>query len=474
MNPIPVQPSRQPGRGPLRRGDPARLARLLLLGVLVGVACWPLNLVDGWQDQLLQLLPGQRQGGWHTHTLLIALSPVVVVPLLLGLQRGVMAAGAGSGIPQTIESLERPPRADGLLGWRPTTARLALWTAASLALLPLGREGPVVQVGAAVAHALRRRFPALTRQLDHGSLLAVGAAAGLAGGFNSPLMGVLFMLEELIGSLRTSLIWPAMVVCSAAALVRNLAGAPLFPLGLDSTLVPEWQQLLWAVPIGVGGGLLGGLFARSLLQGNLWLRPRLARHPLGWGLAIGACLAAMALASGGWSGGDGEVLMHQLLEERGPLPVPGSPIGVGGWLLVLAARVVGPILALATGIPGGLIDPAFCFGALFGGGTLHLLGGNIQLGVALGMAAGLAGATQLPLMTVVFALRMAGDQQWLFGLVLSAVLAAYAGRRLQPQPVYHALAADLVNSGAGAQTNRASDTSVELNTKVEENSKTQH
>jgi H+/Cl- antiporter ClcA len=90
-----------------------------------------------------------------------------------------------------------------------------------------------------------------------------------------------------------------------------------------------------------------------------------------------------------------------------------------------------------------LIDPALTFGALFGGGTVHLLGGNPQLGVALGMAAGLAGATQLPLMTVVFALRLAGDQQWLFGILLSSVLAAYAGRRLQPLPIYHALSEDL-------------------------------
>jgi len=135
--------------------------------------------------------------------------------------------------------------------------------------------------------------------------------------------------------------------------------------------------------------------------------------------------------------------MHQLLEERGALPVPGSPLGIGGWLLLLVARVLAPVLALACGIPGGLIDPAFTFGALVGGGTLHLLGGNPQLGVALGMAAGLAGATQLPLMTVVFALRLAGDQQWLFGILLSSVLAAYAGRRLQPLPIYHALSEDL-------------------------------
>lgn len=435
---------RPPSPWPLGCRDLPGLGRLLLLGALVGLVCWPLNLVDGWQDQLLQRLPGPQGGSWRGFGLLIALSPAVVVPLLLVLQSGPLADGAGSGIPQTLESLEQPEQADKLLGWRPTVARMGLWTAASLALLPLGREGPLVQLGAAVAHMLRRRIPALGAQIRAESMLAVGAAAGLAGGFNSPLMGVLFLAEELTGSIRPNLIWPALVVCSAAALLSNLAGIPLFPLGVASTLVPEWQQLLWALPIGVGGGLIGGLFARGLLLCSRWLKPRVAKQPLTWGLATGGCLAAMAVVSGGWSGGDGELLMRHLLEERGPLPVPGSPLGIGGWLLLLLARVMGPILALACGIPGGLIDPAFSFGALFGAGTLHMLGGNAQLGVALGMTAGMAGATQLPLMTVVFALRLVGDQQWLFGILLCAVLAAFVGRRLQPLAIYHALDQELM------------------------------
>jgi H+/Cl- antiporter ClcA len=439
----PPTPTPTPGaRGwpPLQQRDLGSLARLILLGLLVGLACWPLNLVDGWQTALLLRLPGYDGGSWQLPSLLMALAPLAVVPLLLALQNGILASGAGSGIPQTIESLEQPAAAAELLGLRPTVARVGLWSAASLALLPLGREGPVVQVGAAVAQTLQRWAPGLAGRINPGSLLAMGAAAGLAGGFNSPLMGVLFMVEELTGSFRTSLIWPGLVVCSAAALMSSLVGLPLFPLGMLPTLIPEWQQLAWALPVGVGGGLLGGVFARGLLLAGGWIQPRVARHPWRWGLAIGAALAAMALLSGGWSGGDGEALMRLLLEERGGLPIPGSPVSLIGWLLLLLSRIVAPILALASGIPGGLIDPAFTLGAVFGGGTLQLLGGDVQLGVALGMAAGLAGATQLPLMTLVFALRLAGDQQWLFGLLLSAVLASYAGRRLQPKPIYHALA----------------------------------
>ncbi|MCP9777583.1 MULTISPECIES: chloride channel protein [unclassified Cyanobium] len=424
---------------PLNRSQLHFLLQLLLLGLLVGLACWPLNLVDHAQELLLQALPNFAGGAWTLQGLAIALAPVLVMPALLWLQAGSWARGAGSGIPQTIESLEDPEQAAALMAPFATVARLCLWSAASLALLPLGREGPVVQLGAAVAYRLRQRFPRLLAKLSTQSLMAIGAGAGLAGGFNSPLMGAVFVMEELTGSFQTAVLWPAVVVCSAAALVSNLAGTPLFTLGMVQTTQPEWQQLLWALPVGVGGGLLGGLFSRILWRSSALLRLRVRQRPLAWGLGLGLALGLIAVASGGWSGGDGEALMAQLLEGRGSLPVPGSPLSVIGWLLLVAARLVAPILALAAGIPGGLIDPAFAIGALFGSGSLELLGGSSQLGLALGMAAALAGATQLPLMTVLFALRMAGDQQWLFGILLSAVVGAYVGRQIQPEPIYHAL-----------------------------------
>jgi H+/Cl- antiporter ClcA len=424
---------------PLNRNQLRFLLQLLALGLLVGLACWPLNLVDRAQDLLLQRLPNFAGGAWTLQALAIALAPVLVMPTLLWLQAGRWARGGGSGIPQTIESLEDPEKAADLMEPFATVERLCLWTAASLALMPLGREGPIVQLGAAVAHGLRRRFPRLLAQLNIQSLMAIGAGAGLAAGFNSPLMGAVFVVEELTGRFQTAVLWPALVVCSAAALVSKLGGIPFFTLGIVQTMQPEWQQLLWALPVGVGGGLLGGLFSRILLRSSALLRQRVLQRPLAWGLVLGLALGLIAVASGGWSGGDGEALMAQLIDGHGSLPVPGSPLSVIGWLLVVAARIGAPILALAAGIPGGLIDPAFAIGALFGSGSLELLGGDSLLGLALGMAAALGGATQLPIVTVLFALRMAGDQQWLFGILLSAVVGAYVGRQIQPEPIYHAL-----------------------------------
>ena len=421
------------------------LVQLAGVGGLVGLACWPLNLIDQAQDSLLALMPGFSNGPWSAATLLIAASPVLVMPLLLVLQHGWLRPGVGSGIPQTMLSLEHPERAERLLGPAATLARVVLWALASLALFPLGREGPVVQVGAAMAHALRRRFPRLLPAIPRQQLLAVGAGAGLAGGFNSPLMGLLFVMEELTGRVQRAVIWPGAVVCTAAALISNLGGIGLFPLGLANEAVNEAVaeplQLLWALPLGLGGGLLGGLFARLLVAGTARLAPLISSRPLAWGVLLGSLLAALALLSGGWSGGDGEALMRHLLGDAAPQPAAGPSGGLGGGLLVVAVRVVAPVLGLAAGVPGGLIDPAFCIGAVFGSGLLELVGSSSTMGLALGMAGGLAGATQLPLTTVLFAMRMAGDAQWLWGLLLSSVLGAYVGRRMQAKPAYHALTA---------------------------------
>ena len=405
------------------------IAQLALLGLLVGAACWPLNLIDRWQDLLLDLLPGYRGGGWALSQALLACSPLVVMPLLLWLQSGRWRDGAGSGIPQTMVSLEEGDRAPALMATRPVLHRLVIWSIASLALFPLGREGPVVQVGAAVACQLRQRWPRLLERLSNSQVMAVAAGAGLAGGFNTPLMGVVFMAEELTGRFAPQLIWPGLVVCAVAAEISNLGGQPLFSLGLVQAGLPESSQLLWGALLGIICGLAGGLFAWLLLQTTAWLAPRIRQQPLRWGLMLGGALSLLALLSGGTSGGDGEALMRWLIENSSDHQ--GSPV-------VLVARLLGPVLALGAGIPGGLIDPAFAIGAVLGE-LIGQLSGHGLFGITLGMAAGLAGATQLPAMSLVFALRMAGDQQLLPGVLVAAVIGAYVGKVWMRKPVYHAL-----------------------------------
>jgi H+/Cl- antiporter ClcA len=406
-----------------------QLLPLVLLGVAVGLACWPLNLLDRAQDQLLQRLPAFG-GQWTVVTVLMALAPVLVMPLLLWLQAGTWREGSGSGIPQTMAVVEDPARSEALLSPRPTLQRLVLWSLATLALFPLGREGPVVQVGAAVTQALRRRWPRLLQGLSSADAVAVAGAAGLAGGFNTPFMGVVFLAEELTGRFGAGLIWPGLLVCVCAAGISNLGGQGEFALGMLRGMPPEPLQLLWAVPLGIAAGLLGGLFARLIVMATARLTPLARRRPLRTGLMLGVALVLLLLLSGGSGGGDGETLMHQLIEDPQVLHAP--------WIQ-LPVRLIGPALALGVSVPGGLIDPALALGAVLGQ-VLSVPLDLGALGMALGMAAALAGATQLPAMSLVFVMRLGGDQQFLPGLLMAAVLGAYSGRLLLRRPVYHALA----------------------------------
>lgn len=405
---------------------------LILLGVLVGLACWPLNLIDHWQDLILHQMPAFSSAGWTPLARGLALAPLVVMPLLLLMQKGAFARGKGSGIPQTVACVEDPEQAPQLLGATPTMLRLSLWSLASLALFPLGREGPVVQVGAAVAQALRSRWPGLFYGLKANEVLAVAAGAGLAGGFNTPLMGVVFIVEELLSRFQATLIWPALLVCGVAAGMSQIGGQPMFALGLITNQTGEIAQYLWAIPIGVLGGLLGGLFGRLLLLMTNWVSPIAQRRPIPIGLLLGGMLSGLALVSGGASGGDGEALMSTWIIDESAWP--------GRGMSILVVRLIGPVIALGASVPGGLIDPAFALGAVFGHGLMNLVGGPAELGLALGMAATLAGISQLPVMTIAFAIRLAGDQQLGAGLLIAAVVGAMAGRLVLDRPIYHALA----------------------------------
>jgi len=413
-----------------------RLLQLGILGLFVGLLCWPFNLLDRWGDQLLELLPAFSGTPWRPLTLLLALAPLLVLPLLLVLQSRSFSRGKGSGIPQAMTSIEHPDQAGSLLGLVPTVQRLLLWGLATLSLMPLGREGPVVQVGATAAYWLRRRFPGWLRELNHADLLAVAGGAGLAGGFNTPLLGVVFVAEEFMGTFSVGLIWPALVIGALAAAFSSVVGQPEFALGMVGVAPSELSQLAWALPIGALAGGLGALFARLLLDATRRWRRIVQQQPLRFGLLLGGVLSVFLLISGGAAGCDGELLMTHMIEGGSPTNVLLP--GLFGDLLTLVLRVVGPILALGAGIPGGLIDPSFTFGAVLG----HSLGDTAmaaQLGLTLGMVAGLAGATQLPVLAVLFGVRMAGDQQLLPGLLLAAVIAAYVSRLVVAKPVYHAL-----------------------------------
>src|ERR1039458_651759 len=176
----------------------------------------------------------------------------------------------GSGVPQTKAALFAR---EGRITLRTVLGKF-LCTSATLASgIPLGREGPSVQVGGGIASVLGRLLRLRTELVK--KLIPVGAAAAIAAAFNTPLAAVLFSLEEIMGDLHAP-VMGAVVLASATAwmVLRMLLGDhPLFKVP-QYQLVSPAEFAVYAV-LGVAGGLVSVAFTKLLLG----MRARFLRFP---------------------------------------------------------------------------------------------------------------------------------------------------------------------------------------------------
>jgi len=107
----------------------------------------------------------------------------------------------GSGVPQTKAALFAR---DGRITLRTVLGKFFCTSATLASGIPLGREGPSVQVGAGIASVLGRFLRLRPEKVK--ALLPVGAAAAIAAAFNTPLAAVLFALEEIVSDLNAPIL----------------------------------------------------------------------------------------------------------------------------------------------------------------------------------------------------------------------------------------------------------------------------
>ncbi len=312
------------------------------------------------------------------------------------LARRYFPNSGGSGIPQAIAArqLHGTAARARLVSVRTALGKMVLLLLGLLLGLlcgaSIGREGPTVQVGAAIMFALGRVSP----RRQPGLILA-GASAGVSAAFNTPLAGIVFGIEEMSRSFeaRTNGIVLGAVI---AAGVTSLALQGDYTYFGTTHAVLDGVQGWLAVPIlGVLGGLLGGGFSRVLIL-------------FGTGYA-----QARALVQDG----------------------AGTPAAFGALnLLATAASSV-------SGIPGGIFAPSLAVGAGLGANVAALLpGAPASALVVLGMVAYFAGVVQAPVTAFVIVTEMTNDHALVLPLMLTSVIAYATSRLVCPEGVYHALA----------------------------------
>src|SRR5439155_13914737 len=192
----------------------------------------------------------------------------------------------GSGVPQTKAALYAR---EGRILLRTVLGKFFCTSATLASGIPLGREGPSVQVGAGIASVLGRLLGLRPEKVK--SLLPVGAAAAIAAAFNTPLAAVLFALEEIVGDLHAPVLGSVVLASATSwAMLRLLLGNdPLFQVP-QYQLVSPLEFVVYAV-LGVAGGLVSVVFTKLLLcmrerfllfsLKSVWLQP------LAGGLMVG-------------------------------------------------------------------------------------------------------------------------------------------------------------------------------------------
>jgi H+/Cl- antiporter ClcA len=357
----------------------------------------------------------------------LILTPLGVAAIAIATRR-FTPEGKGSGIPQVIAASEQPEESlETLISLRVGFAKLLMTAAGLLAGASVGREGPTVQVSAAVMARVHRLFRV---PITSGVIIA-GGAAGVAAAFNTPLAGVAFAIEELASSFEQSVALLVMTAILIGGIVSlGIAGDYVYFGTMPETL-RLGRTLIVAPVAGVVGGLSGGLFARLVLaltyNRQRYLGP-LAKRPVLWALLCGIAIAMIGILTG-------------LTWGTGYAEAKAAVEGVHENLWFGPGKFAATLLSTVAGLPGGIFSPSLATGAGVGN-LLCLLFPNDPRGavVLLGMVAYFTGVVRAPLTAVIIIVEATASRGMILPLFASALIADAAGRLVCKEKLYHALA----------------------------------
>src|SRR5580704_11088582 len=417
-------PSRQWNALLNEREEQVFLVLTLLIGALVGLMAVAFIVLTERVGS--RLYP---PGGAAWHRVLIPITGSLVMGYLL---YRYFPDARGSGVPQTKAALYAR---EGRITAATMFGKFFCTSATLASGIPLGREGPTVQVGAGIASVLGRHLGLRPEKVK--ALIPVAAAAAIAAAFNTPLAAVLFALEEIVGDLHAPVLGSVVLAAATSwGVLRLLLGNdPLFKVP-QYQLVNPWEFAIYAV-LGVAGGLVSVAFTKLLLG----MRERLlkfSRKTVPFQPVIGGVVVGLM----GW-------FVPQVMgvgyEHVGAVLNGGMALRLMVLLLVLKLFAV--TISYASGNAGGIFGPSLFLGAMLGGAIGTVAHTLFPYHVAtpgayalVGMGTVFAGIVRAPMTSVVMIFEITRDYAVIVPLMISNLVSLFIASRLQKQPIYEALA----------------------------------
>ncbi len=398
---------------------------------------------------------------------------LIVWPALGGLLVGIISNylvrdRSGRGVVDVLESVIRSSGfiAPGAAIEKIFTSAITIGSGGSG-----GAEGPILQIGAAIASWIGQVFRLARAQMP--LIVGCGTAAGISAIFNAPMGGLLFTLEVILQDFSIRTVTPVVVASvisnvTTQAIFRTLhlhheTKLAIFTLPSLPELTLTWPQLGNFVLLGVVCGIFAVIFTKVLhfmesrfaeMRLNPALRPALG------GAALGV-LGVIYVILFGWVAlkmskpidfshypmpaffGDGYGFIQLLFSNDFYTDPRVSAKYVLSLLLFLAAvKILGTCLTIGSGGSGGIIAPCLFVGAVVGGLLGILLNKHVSPDVQppiyalVGMATVLAAVVHAPLASVLILLELSMDSRLALPAMLSAVVATGTARRILPESIY--------------------------------------
>jgi chloride channel protein, CIC family len=361
----------------------------------------------------------------------------VLIPMMGSLGMGYLLFryfpdARGSGVPQTKAALFAR---DGVITLGTVFGKFFCTSATLASGIPLGREGPSVQVGAGIASVLGRRLGLRPEQVK--ALIPIGSAAAIAAAFNTPLAAVLFSLEEIMGDLNAPVLGSVVLGSGTSWLVLRLmlGNNPLFHVP-QYVLVHPVEFAFYAV-LGLAGGVVSVAFTKLLLRmREYFLRlPRWTSwfQPLAGGVLTGLIAWRLPQVLGVGYGYVGDALNGRMAFQL--------------MALLVVFKLLAVTTSYASGNAGGIFGPALFIGAMLGGTLGSVAHHLLPLYTAapgayalVGMGALFAGIVRAPMTSVLMIFETTQDYAVIVPLMISNLISFFISFRLQREPIYESLA----------------------------------
>jgi CIC family chloride channel protein len=397
----------------------------LLLLIVTGAACGIVavgfhKLVDAMRSLLIERALHQPAPLRYAFIIIV---PAVASFLIALIVRRYAPFASGANLARVRRAYEEDVT---VLDDRSILATLALTPVSLGAGAPLGPEGPTVVIASGAAMWIAR----IARAPKHvvRSMIPVGTAAGIAAIFNTPITGVVFAMEEVMGTASRDLLGGTIVAAVAAAVVERLVlgGTPILPVSPASW--SDLRELAGFAAAGVLAGLAGGLAIVAISK----LRRAMAEAipHVAWRAALGGTIVGMFGVFAPRILSVGYETTSLFLHGGGTLRETSIDFG---------AKIAAFATALSCGVIGGTFAPSLFIGAALGGSIGHAAArllpfAHVDPGAyaLIGMGAFFAAFLRCPVAAVLIVFETTGDYGLVLPVMLAVAIATSLSRRITP------------------------------------------